>query len=68
MGEKRELRQGDVKLGDRVRIEVRGALGAEGSGFVEGDVYELGSDGGVVGIKVGGVWFSAGLPFVEKLS
>lgn len=65
---RRDLKQGDVKLHDRVRLEVVGTLGREGSGFVEGNVYETASDGGVIGVKVGGVWFSAGLPFVELLS
>lgn len=64
----RVLAQGDVKLGDDVRLRVDGRLGAEGSGHIEGKVYELGSNGGVVGTKVGGVWFAAGLPFVELLS
>ncbi|MET0725766.1 MAG: hypothetical protein ABWY36_05395 [Leifsonia sp.] len=61
------LQQGDVKIGDRVRFPVDG-WGDDTPSIVEGEVTETAADGGVVGINVGGVTYSAGLTSVTLLS
>jgi len=61
------LKQGDVKIGDMVRMQIDPTGPTFNGGFIEGVVSGLASDGGVVGINVGGVEFSAGLPRVELL-
>lgn len=55
-----ELKQGDVRIGDLVRLMLD-------DGAVEGRVTETASDGGVIGITVGGVYFAAGLPYVRLI-
>ena len=63
------LQPGDVKIGDTVRMKLAPSaeFPGEPGGFVEGEVVETAADGGVVGIRVGGVMFSAGLTSVVKL-
>lgn len=63
----RKLQQGDVKLGDRVRMKVAPTGPTDNGGYIEGIVAEMASNGGVVGVNIGGTWFSAGLTSVELL-
>lgn len=60
------LKQDDVKIGDQVRMWIPPGA-ADPGGFVEGTVAEMASSGGVVGIQIGGVWFSSGLRSVLRV-